>query len=177
MIAPHAIRQLVIASTTMNRAILRQVKFSNMLEPRNLGAYNHQRSAWFPMTVASCLPVARQDLRRRRNGGKRRPPHGESPAVSRADLIQTYISAKTAANIAPTPPAELQAEAEQAVAEAVAKIEAMRLNGDLKVLNTKYKIYRQTQMRRGEKAIPYSVFLERRAATIVRQVAASGRMV
>ena len=64
-----------------------------------------------------------------------------------------------------------------AVAEAVAKIEAMRLNGDLKVLNTKYKIYRQTQMRRGEKAIPYSVFLERRAATIVRQVAATGRMI
>jgi hypothetical protein len=37
MIAPHAIRQLVIASTTMNRAILRQVKFSNMPEPQNLG--------------------------------------------------------------------------------------------------------------------------------------------
>jgi len=50
----------------------------------------------------------------------------------------------------------------------------MRLNGDLKVLNTKYKIYRQTQMRRGEAAIPYSVFLERRAATIVKQAAAAG---
>ena len=102
----------------------------------------------------------------------------ESPAVSRADLIQTYIAAKTAANIAPQlSPGELQAEAEQAVAEAVAKIEALRLNGDFKQLNAKYKLYRRQQVAMARPALPYSVFLERRVATLLRQVAATGRMI
>jgi hypothetical protein len=96
--------------------------------------------------------------------------------VSRASLVEIYIATKTASSMgAPTPPAELRAEAEQAVAEAVAKIEALRLNGDFKQLNAKYKAYRLAMMERGQAAIPYSVFLERRAATIVRQVAATGR--
>jgi hypothetical protein len=75
------------------------------------------------------------------------------------------------------PPAELQAEAEQAVDEAVGKVDAMRQNGDFKRLNAKYKAYRRAMMERGQMAIPYSVFLERRVATIVRNVAATGRMI
>jgi hypothetical protein len=99
--------------------------------------------------------------------------------MSRADLIQIYIATKTASNMgAPVETAaEVQAEAEQAVAEAVAKIDAMRRNGDFKQLNARYKLYRRTQAERGERALPYSVFLKRRVATIVRQVAATGRMI
>jgi 2-phosphoglycerate kinase len=98
--------------------------------------------------------------------------------MSRASLTEIYIAAKTAANIAPhQTPGELQAEAEQAVAEAVAKIDAMRRNGDFKQLNAKYKVYRQLQMERGERALPYSTFLERRVANLLRQIAATGRMI
>ncbi len=53
----------------------------------------------------------------------------------------------------------------------------MRQNGDLKDANAKYKAYRLAMMERGKRALPYSAFLESRTATIVRQVAASGRMV
>jgi hypothetical protein len=98
--------------------------------------------------------------------------------MARADLIQTYIDAKTASSMGvPPPAAELRAEAEQAVTEAVAKIEAMRQAGVLKDANAKYRAYRLTMMERGKRALPYSVFLERRTATIVRQIAATGRMI
>jgi hypothetical protein len=98
--------------------------------------------------------------------------------LPRADLIQIYIATKTASSMgAPVETAALQAEAEQAVAEAVAKIDAMRRNGDLKQLNARYKIYRRTLMERGQMALPYSAFLEHRVATIVRNAAMSGRAI
>jgi hypothetical protein len=98
--------------------------------------------------------------------------------MSHADLIKIYIDAKTASSMGvPPPAAELRAEAEQAVTDAVAKIEAMRRNGDLKDANAKYKAYRLAMMERGQRALPYSAFLERRTATILRNVAATGRMV
>jgi hypothetical protein len=87
--------------------------------------------------------------------------------VSRESLVQIYLAA-----LPPDRGCD-RAEAEQAVAEAVAKVEALRLNGDLKQLNSRYKIYRQTQMERREPAIPYSVFLERRVVSILRQIAAA----
>jgi hypothetical protein len=96
--------------------------------------------------------------------------------VSRASLIDLYISSLPVGATDRTP-AELRAEAEQAVAEATAKVDFMRQNGDLKQLNARYKLYRRTQMERREAAIPYSAFLERRVATIVRQVAATGRAI
>jgi hypothetical protein len=99
----------------------------------------------------------------------------ESPAMSHSDLVKIYIAA--------LPPdrgcdrADVLQEAEQAVAAAVAKIDAMRRNGDLKQFNAKYKNYRRTLMERGLAAIPYSVAIERRLATLLRQVAATGRMI
>jgi hypothetical protein len=53
----------------------------------------------------------------------------------------------------------------------------MRRNGDLKQLNARYKQYRRTLMERGKMAIAYSTFLEHRVATILRQVAATGRTI
>jgi len=54
---------------------------------------------------------------------------------------------------------QLQREAEEAVEEVVARVEASRQNGGLADVNRSYKIYRQTQMRKGEKAVPYSAHL------------------
>jgi hypothetical protein len=89
--------------------------------------------------------------------------------MSHADLIQAYISARP-----PGDRASLEEEAERAVREATAKVEALRLNGDLKQLNSKYRRYRLLQVARGEPALSYSVFLERRVANLVRSAAATG---
>jgi hypothetical protein len=95
--------------------------------------------------------------------------------MSHASLVEIYIATKTASSsMGALAPAELRAEAEQAVDKAVAQIEAMRQNGDFKQLNARYKQYRRAQMARREPAIPYSVFLERRVATIVRLAATGG---
>jgi hypothetical protein len=90
----------------------------------------------------------------------------EESAMSHADLIQAYISARP-----PGDRASLEEEAERAVREATAKVEALRLNGDLKQLNSKYRRYRLLQVARGEPALSYSVFLERRVANLVRSAA------
>jgi hypothetical protein len=89
-------------------------------------------------------------------------------------LVEIYIAAKTASSIAPVDPAALRAEAEQAVAEAVAMVEALRKAGDLKAANAKYKRYRVAMMERGVRALSYADFIERRIETILRQVAMTG---
>jgi hypothetical protein len=63
------------------------------------------------------------------------------------------------------------------VAEIVAKVEAARQNGGMKQTNRQYKAYRQAQMAKAEKALPYAKFIEPFIATIVRDVAARGRMI
>jgi hypothetical protein len=70
---------------------------------------------------------------------------------------------------------ELLQAAEQAVADIVARVDAMRQNGGLKQVNAEYKRYRTQQMAKAERATTYSVFLQRFTETIVRDVAASGR--
>jgi hypothetical protein len=50
--------------------------------------------------------------------------------------------------------------------------------GGLKQINKQYKAYRQAQIARAEKAVPYSKFLELRyTVSIVRNVAATGRAI
>jgi hypothetical protein len=100
----------------------------------------------------------------------------ENTRLSRAELIAVYISALPAGAPCRTP-AELQAEAEQAVDQAVATVEALRKAGDLKQFNASYKRYRRATMESGQRAVPYSVFLERRTEAIVRNVATTGRMI
>jgi hypothetical protein len=71
--------------------------------------------------------------------------------------------------------AELREAAEEAVVEIQARVDAGRQNGDLKQVNRQYKHYRQQQIARAEKAMPYAKFLEQFTASIVRDVAMSGR--
>jgi hypothetical protein len=58
------------------------------------------------------------------------------------------------------------------------RIAGMNQSGGLREINRAYKAYRQGHAAKAAKAIPYSVFLERRfTMAMVRDVAASGRMV
>jgi hypothetical protein len=59
----------------------------------------------------------------------------------------------------------------------VAHVKATNQSGGLKQVNAQYKRYRQAQVAKAEKASPYSLFLERITATIVRDVAMSWRMI
>jgi hypothetical protein len=54
---------------------------------------------------------------------------------------------------------EMRADASNAVAEIIATVEAQRRNGGLAQVNAAYKIYRQRQAARNEKALPYSMHL------------------
>jgi hypothetical protein len=54
---------------------------------------------------------------------------------------------------------ELEADASNAVAEIIECVEAMRQSGGLAQVNAQYKIYRQAQVAKGQKAIPYSEHL------------------
>jgi hypothetical protein len=73
---------------------------------------------------------------------------------------------------------ELRAEAERQVAAIVAKVAASNTSGGLKHWNAAFKQYRRQQVAKAEKALPYSVFLERFVLTaMVRDVAMSGRAI
>lgn len=54
---------------------------------------------------------------------------------------------------------EMQADAAVAVDEILASVEAQRQSGGLAQVNAAYKIYRQQQIERNEKAAPYSAHL------------------
>ena len=53
----------------------------------------------------------------------------------------------------------------------------MRQAGGLKQVNAEYKRYREAQAAKAERATSYSVFIERFTASLVRDVAAAGRMI
>ena len=72
-------------------------------------------------------------------------------------------------------PDDLRRAAESAVADIVAKVEGMNQAGGLKEINTKYKLYRQRQVAKAEKAMPYSAFIHRFTLKMVEQVAAMVR--
>jgi hypothetical protein len=67
--------------------------------------------------------------------------------------------------------AEVEALAANAVAEIIAKVEDMRTRGGLAQVNRSYKIYRQRQVAKGEKAVPYSAHLHCFTASLVRLAA------
>jgi hypothetical protein len=195
-----------------------------------------------------CSSSVARHLRRRRNGDKRRGAacHVESPPMSRADLIRTYISALPFAPVAivavpgggcriataaPGAPgekiaklyyfkpshielvlgaaglgagpidevpaavaallektarsmgapyetaAELRAAAEQEVDKIVAKVQAMRWDGEMKEVNRRYKNYRLAQVAMGKTAKPYSAYLQHFTAGLVRGAAMTGWMI
>jgi hypothetical protein len=69
--------------------------------------------------------------------------------------------------------AELRKSAEEVVDEVQGRVDVGRQNGDLKQVNKQYKMYRQQQIAKAEKAMPYAKFLERFTASIVRDMAMS----
>jgi hypothetical protein len=54
---------------------------------------------------------------------------------------------------------EVSRDAQNAVARITRDVEEARRKGELKQVNAEYKLYRQRQAQRGEKAIPYSAHL------------------
>jgi hypothetical protein len=55
---------------------------------------------------------------------------------------------------------EVEADAADAVAEIIAQVETMRQSGGLTKVNRDYKIYRQTQIARGQRAVSYTEHLD-----------------
>jgi hypothetical protein len=72
---------------------------------------------------------------------------------------------------------ELRKAAEVQVDEITARLRCANQAGGLKQVNAQYKAYRQAQIAKAEKAVPYSKFIEPFIMSTVKQVAATGRMV
>jgi hypothetical protein len=72
---------------------------------------------------------------------------------------------------------EIRAAAEIEVDKIVAKVAVMRLNGEMKEVNAKYKAYRLARVSMGQKAKPYSAYLQHFTAGLVRGAAATGRAI
>jgi hypothetical protein len=93
---------------------------------------------------------------------------GKSPAALAAQIERTAAMLGAPHRS----PGELRRAAAEAVAEVQARVAAMRQNGGLQDVNRQYRAYRMAQVAKAEKAIPYSAFLRRFTASLVRDVAA-----
>jgi len=69
--------------------------------------------------------------------------------------------------------AEIETEASKEVEEIIKRVEVMRLSGLLTKVNRDYKIYRQTQVARGLKAVPYQAHLDAFTLSLVKIAAES----
>ncbi|CAN7377719.1 hypothetical protein LJR220_003363 [Bradyrhizobium sp. LjRoot220] len=67
----------------------------------------------------------------------------------------------------------MKADAERAVDLIVNQVEAQRKSGGLAQVNAEYKVYRQRQVERGQKAIPYSAHLHAFTTSLVVLAAAN----
>jgi hypothetical protein len=74
-------------------------------------------------------------------------------------------------------PAELRKAAEAHVNEITERIRVANQSGGMKEINKQYKRYRQEQIAKGEGAVPYSKYVEPFITRMVRNVAATGRMI
>jgi hypothetical protein len=72
---------------------------------------------------------------------------------------------------------EIRAAAKIQVDEVTARVRTANQAGGLKQINRRYKAYRMAQVARSERAIPYAKFIEQFIASLVRDAAASGRMI
>ncbi len=73
--------------------------------------------------------------------------------------------------------AGLQADAEKEVDKILERVRASNASGGLQQVNRSYKAYRQQQLAKAEKAMPYAKFIEPFVMQILRQIATAGRMV
>jgi hypothetical protein len=72
---------------------------------------------------------------------------------------------------------QLRAAAEHEVDKILERVRVSNQAGGLKLINRKYREYRQAQVAKAEEALPYSKFIEPYLMQILRQVAATGRMI
>lgn len=70
---------------------------------------------------------------------------------------------------------EAKAAAAEAVQAVVDKVEAARQAGGLKEINASYKRYRQQQVTKAERAVPYSAYLRRYTTLMIEEVAKLAR--
>jgi hypothetical protein len=103
----------------------------------------------------------------------------DSPVPQSPDAVVALLEKAARAMRAPyETAAEIRAAAELEVDKIVAKVEATNASGGLRELNRSYKAYRQQQIAKAERAVPYSKFLEERYTLgIIRSVASVGRMI
>lgn len=73
--------------------------------------------------------------------------------------------------------AELRADASNAVEEIIANVEAQRRTGGLARVNAAYKIYRQRQTAKNEKAMPYAAHLAAFTRSLVVLAAANADLI
>jgi hypothetical protein len=73
--------------------------------------------------------------------------------------------------------AEMRVSTSIVVEEIIARVEAMRQSGGLAKVNAAYKVYRQGQVARGEKAIPYSAHLASFTVSLVVLAAKNAKLV
>jgi hypothetical protein len=75
-------------------------------------------------------------------------------------------------------PDEIRKAAKREVDKIVAHVQVAGLTGELKEINRQYREYRLARIAKGERAMPYSAFLERRYTLgLVRSIARCGRMI
>ena len=92
-------------------------------------------------------------------------------AMAPAELVDLITNAADGLGAPYQTEAEIAIAAEKAVALVLRKVDSLNSSGALKELNTRYKIYRQQQIAKAEKAEPYASFLHRFTASMVREVA------
>jgi hypothetical protein len=97
-------------------------------------------------------------------------PEGLSakPAAALAELI---VQAAASIGAPYRSPAQVRKGAEVAVAEITERVRIANQRGGMKLINRKYRAYRQQQLAKGEKATSYAAFIEPFVATMVKQVA------
>lgn len=95
--------------------------------------------------------------------------------VAPAALRDEVINAAAALGAPWRTTEEVRVEASIAVAEIIASVEASRQSGGLAQVNASYKIYRQQQVAKGEKAMPYSAHLQAFTRSLVVLAAQNAR--
>jgi hypothetical protein len=88
-----------------------------------------------------------------------------------AGLLELITSTATALGAPWQTEEEIIGAAAAAVAAIVYKVEAARQAGGLKEINASYKRYRQQQVAKAERVVPYSAYLQRYTVLMVEEVA------
>jgi hypothetical protein len=92
-----------------------------------------------------------------------------------AALLESISTTAQGLGARPRSDADITAAANDAVDHVVAKVEGMRQNGGLAVVNAGYKRYRLGQVAKGEKAVSYAVHLAKFTQSLVAEVAKFAR--